>query len=223
MIIQCESCSKKFIVKDSDIPKEGRNVQCGYCSVTWHQMPVSIPTESEEQSNINIPIAEISEGLSVDKIKASDGKTYKFLGSQWAELLPSGKTGLFAKRKIGKELDKLTGRKEKGTTKKRQKKIKEVEINTIEKIIDPSGTLDSEEKLQDTYKPKQGLGFFGYIFLLIIIGFSMVGILKTFENDLLNNFPETEYIYQLLDEQLEYLAESVKNIIIIIQDLINTY
>ena len=223
MIIQCESCSRKFVVKDIDIPEEGRTVQCGYCSVTWHQMPVSIPTESEKQSNINKPIAEISEGLSVDKIKASDGKTYKFLGSQWAELLPSGKTGLFAKIKIGKELDKLTGRKEKGTTKKRQKKIKEVEIDTIEKVIDPSETIESEEKLQDIYKPKQGLGFFGYIFLLIIIGFSMVGILKTFENDLLNNFPETEYIYQLLDEQLEYLAESVKNIIVIIQDLINSY
>ena len=223
MIIQCGSCSRKFVVKDIDIPEEGRTVQCGYCSVTWHQMPVSIPAESEKQSNINKPIAEISEGLSVDKIKASNGKTYKFLGSQWAELLPSGKTGLFAKRKIGKELDKLTGRKEKGTTKKRQKKIKEVEIDTIEKIIDPSGTLDSEEKLQDINKPKQGLGFFGYIFLLIIIGFSMVGILKTFENDLLNNFPETEYIYQLLDEQLEYLAESVKNIIVIINDLINSY
>ena len=223
MIIQCESCSRKFVVKDRDIPEEGRTVQCGYCSVTWHQMPALIPAESEEQSNINKPIAETSEGLSVDKIKASDGKTYKFLGSQWAELLPSGKTGLFAKRKIGKELDKLTGRKVKGTTKKRQKKIKEIEIDTIEKIIDPSETLDSEEKLQDIYKPKQGLGLFGYIFLLIIIGFSMVGILKTFENDLLNNFPETEYIYQLLDEQLEYLAESVKNIIVIINDLINSY
>ena len=103
------------------------------------------------------------------------------------------------------------------------KKIKDVEIDTIEKIIDPSGTLDSEEKLQDIYKPKQGLGFFGYIFLLIIIGFSMVGILKTFENDLLNNFPETEYIYQLLDEQLEFLAESVKNVIVIINDLIDSY
>tara|TARA_B100000678_G_scaffold64788_1_gene52909 strand:- start:40 stop:711 length:672 start_codon:yes stop_codon:yes gene_type:complete len=223
MIIQCESCSRKFVAKDSDIPEEGRMVQCGYCSVTWHQMPVSIPTKILKQPEINKPAEEINEGLSVDSIKASDGKTYKFLGSQWAQLLPSGKTGLFAKRKIGKELDKLTGRKEKGTTKKRQKKIKEVEIDTIEKIIDPSGTLDSEEKLQDIYKPKQGLGFFGYIFLLIIIGFSMVGILKTFENDLLNNFPETEYIYQLLDEQLEYLAESVKNIIVIIQDLINTY
>jgi len=102
MIIQCQSCSRKFIVKDKDIPEEGRTVQCGYCSVTWHQMPVSVPTKTFEQVNINEPIEEISEGLSVDKIRASDGKTYKFLGSQWAQLLPSGKTGLFAQRKIGK-------------------------------------------------------------------------------------------------------------------------
>ena len=111
MIIQCENCSKKFQVKDDDIPKEGRMVQCSYCSVTWHQMPISMPTKILERTNINEPAEEISEGLSIDKIKASDGKTYKFLGSQWAQLLPSGKTGLFAKRKISKELDKLTGKK----------------------------------------------------------------------------------------------------------------
>ena len=224
MIIQCKSCSRKFIVKNKDIPKAGRTVQCGYCSVTWHQMPVSVPTKTFEQENINEPIEEISEGLSVDKIRASDGKTYKFLGSQWAQLLPSGKTGLFAKKKIGKELDKLTGRKEKSTVKKRQKKIKKVEIDTIEKQIDPSSeSLPDEKQLPDIYKPKQGLGFFGYIFLLIIIGFSVVGILRTFENDLLNTFPQTEYIYELLDEQLEFLAESVKNIIVIINDLVDSY
>ena len=100
MIIQCKSCSRSFIAKDSDIPKEGRMVQCGYCSVTWHQMPVSAQTRTIEQTNINEEqVEEINEGLSVDKIKASDGKTYKFLGSQWAQLLPSGKTGLFAKKK----------------------------------------------------------------------------------------------------------------------------
>ena len=224
MIIQCESCSRKFIAKDSDIPKEGRMVQCGYCSVTWHQMPTSAPTKVLRQENINEPTKEIDEGLSVDKIKASDGKTYKFLGSQWAELLPSGKTGLFAKRKIGKELDKLTGRKEKKTIRKRQKKNRELEIDTIEKVIDPSfGAQDNEKQLPDIDQPKQGLGFFGYVFLLIIIGFSIVGILRTFENDLLNYFPETEYIYQLLDEQLEFLAETVKNMIVIVNDLISSY
>ena len=216
MIIQCESCSRKFIVKDSDIPQEGRTVQCGYCSVTWHQMAVETPIRPVE-SNIN-------ESLSVDKIMASDGKTYKFLGSQWAELLSSGKTGLFAKIKIGKELDKLTGRKAKKTIRKRQKKIKEIEIDTIEKVIDPSaGSLDNKEKVPDIHKPGQGLGFFGYIFLLIIIGFSIVGVLRTFENDLLNYFPETEYIYELLDEQLEFLAETVKNMIVIVNDLISSY
>jgi len=224
MIIQCENCSRKFVAKDSDIPQEGRTVQCGHCSVTWHQMPVSIPTKILKQSNINKQTEEINEGLSVDRIKASDGKTYKFLGSQWAQLLPSGKTGLFAKRKIGKELDKLTGRKRGRTVQKRQKKIQEVRVDAIEKVIDPSSeNLDDEKQASDIDKPKQGLGFFGYIFLLIIIGFSIVGILRTFENDLLNYFPETAYIYKLLDEQLEFLSETVKNMIVIVNDLINAY
>ena len=123
MIIQCESCSKKFVVKDSDIPEEGRNVQCGYCSVTWLQKPISVssktikltqkstPSQAEEESFSIDSIQKIDESLSVDSIKASDDKTYKFLGSQWVQLLPSGKTGLFAKKKIGKELDRITGRK----------------------------------------------------------------------------------------------------------------
>jgi|GEM_PF-575771 predicted Zn finger-like uncharacterized protein len=233
MIIQCESCSKKFIAKDSDIPKEGRMVQCGYCSVTWHQMPVLASAKILERANINEPTEEIDEGLSVDKIKASDGKTYKFLGSQWAQLLPSGKTGLFAKKKIGKELDKLTGRKRESIVQKRQKKIREFKIDSIEKKIDPSSiektidpsseSLDNKNQVPDIDKPKHGLGFLGYIFLLIIIGFSIVGILKTFENDLLSYFPETEYIYQLLDEQLEFFAETVKNMIVIVNDLISSY
>ena len=215
MIIQCESCSRKFVVKDSDIPKEGRTVQCGYCSVTWRQRPVAVTTGIIEKTKITRPVTQTDESPSVDSIKASDGKTYRFLGTQWAELLPSGKTGLFARRKISRELDEITGRTEAKITRKRKKRLEEV---------DPSSeSLDETKQLPDVYEPKQGLGFFGYIFLLIIIGFSMVGILKTFENDLLNYFPETEYIYQLLDEQLEYLAESVKNIIVIIQDLINTY
>jgi len=215
MIIQCESCSKKFVVKDSDIPEEGRNVQCGYCSVTWHQMPVTTPTRAVKKPQISKPVVESDESPSVDSIKASDGKTYRFLGSQWAELLPSGKTGLFARKKISRELDEITGRKEIKVTRKRKKKLEEVDPS--------SGGLDSEKQLPDTYKSKQGLGFFGYIFLLIIIGFSLVGVLRTFENDLLNTFPQTEYIYELLDEQLEFLAESVKNIIVIINDLVDSY
>ena len=215
MIIQCESCSKKFIVKDSDIPEEGRMVQCGYCSVTWHQMPVSLTAKTRKEPRTFKATNEIDDSPSVDSIRASDGKTYRFLGSQWAEVLSSGKTGLFARKKISKELDEITGRKQKKTTRKKQKKLEEV---------DPSSeSLDAEKQLPDTYKPKQGLGFFGFIFLLIIIGFSIVGILKTFEDDLLNYIPEIEYIFELLDKQLEYFSETFKNTIVIINDLINSY
>jgi len=214
MIIQCNSCLKKFVVKDEDIPKGGRQVQCGFCSVAWHQMPVYVLTKTTQTKKINKIPDEIDGNLSVENIKASDGKTYKFLGSQWAVLLPSGKTGLFAKKKIGKELDKLTGRKVKNIVTKKK----------IKKELDPSSeNLNNKKQLSDVYNTKEGLGFFGYIFLIIIIGFSAVGILKTFENDLLNYFPEMEYVYKLLDEQLEYLAETVKNMIVIINDLINSY
>ena len=215
MIIQCQSCSRKFVVKDRDIPAEGRMVQCGYCSVTWHQIPVSEQTRNVKKIKTSETVVEPDESPSVDNIKASDGKTYKFLGSQWAELLPSGKTGLFARRKISQELDEITGRKDQKITRKRRKKIEEV---------DPSSEiLDSEKKLPDIYKPKQGLGFFGYIFLLIVVGFSIVGVLKTFEDDLLNYFPKAEYIFTLINVQLEFLAESVKNIIVLINDLISAY
>ncbi len=222
MIIQCKSCSRKFVVRDIDIPQEGRMVQCGYCSVTWHQKPLRITNIEKKKvgktvkSQVAKPTKknEIDDSPSVESIKASDGKTYRFLGSQWAELLPSGKTGLFARKKISKELDQITGRKIKKVTKKRQRKLQEV---------DPSEALANEKRLPDIYQPKPGLGFVGYVFLLIVIGFSIVGILKTFETDLLNNFPQMEYIFEILDEQLIYVAESVKNIITIINDLINSY
>ena len=213
MIIQCKSCSRKFVVKDSDIPKEGRAVQCGYCSVTWHQLPISIPTKTIKKQKIKKSLKIDEESPSVDSIKASDGKTYRFLGSQWAELLSSGKTGLFARRKISQELDEVTGRKEKKIIKK--KKLEEVDPS--------SGSLSNEKKLPDIYKSKEGLGFFGFIFLFIIIGFSIVGILKTFETDLVEYFPEMEYIFEMLNEQLIYFSETVKNLITIISDLINSY
>ena len=127
----------------------------------------------------------------------------------------------------------IVGRKRESIVQKRHKKIREFKIDSIEKKIDPSfiektidpssESLDNENQVQDIDKPKHGLGFLGYIFLLIIIGFSIVGILKTFENDLLSYFPETEYIYQLLDEQLEFFAETVKNMIVIVNDLISSY
>ena len=215
MIIKCESCSRKFIVKDKDIPRRGRTVQCGFCSIKWHQMPVKIlkdnQIQDEEESVIKKPLKKDS---SIDNIKASDGKIYKSLGSQWAQLLPSGKTGIFAKKKISMELNKKIGRDNKIINKK-------IKIN---RNFDPSlQRLSSDEQLPDLYNPKNRMGFFGYMFLLIIVSVSAIGIIKTFEEDWLNYFPQNQYIFDLLDKQLEYIFETFRNIVTIIKDLTNSY
>ena len=207
MIISCNNCLRKFIVKDKDIPEKGRVVKCGFCSITWHQMPIY-------KENETIPVKKINKNLSAEGIKASDGKTYKFLGNQWAQLMPSGKTSLFAKKKIGQELDRLSGRKVKISIAKKN----------IERELDPSSQrLGGENKLPDVYKEKRGLGFFGYISILIIISVSVIGVIKTFEDYWLNYFPQDQYIFDLLDEQLEYITETLKNITTIIKDLIKSY
>ena len=40
MIIQCESCQKKFVVPDSAITPKGRLVQCSSCGNKWTQYPI---------------------------------------------------------------------------------------------------------------------------------------------------------------------------------------
>ena len=66
MIIQCEGCSKKFIVKDSDIPSKGRDVQCGYCSSTWFQKPISNSEKILKLTKIDKSPIKKTESLSVD-------------------------------------------------------------------------------------------------------------------------------------------------------------
>ena len=205
MIIQCGNCSRKFSVKDEDIPKEGRMVQCSNCSQKWFQAPIKI------QSSIK---SDIDENVSKTQFEASDGRTYKFMGSQWAELLRSGKTGLVAKRTIAAELNRLAGIAKPKKSRKRVKKTEEVEIESISKIIDPSS-----EQLDSDNQQKEGLGFFGYIILLTIITLSIIGVLKTFQNELIMYFPETEYIF----DKGENIFESMGYIITIIKDLIKSY
>ena len=209
MIIQCESCSRKFQVKDEDIPEKGRMVQCSNCLQKWFQVPIKI------QSSIT---PDIDKKVSKKEFEASDGRVYRFMGSQWAEVLRSGKTGLLAKRTIGAELNRRAGIAKPKKSRKKVKKIQEIEqeieIESISKIIDPSS-----EQIDSDNQKKGGLGFFGYIILLTIITLSVVGILKTFQNELIMYFPETEYIF----DKGENIFESIGYIITIIKDLIEFY
>ena len=205
MIIQCENCSRKFQVKDEDIPKEGRMVQCSNCSQKWFQAPVKI------QSSI---IPDADKKISKMEFEASDGRVYRFMGSQWAEVLRSGKTGMLARRTIGAELNRRAGIAKPKKSRKRVKKTDEVEIENISKIIDPSS-----EQLDSDNQQKEGLGFIGYIIQLTIITLSIIGVLKTLQNELIMYFREVEFIF----DKGENIFESMDYIITIIQDLIKSY
>ena len=40
MILNCNSCGKKFVVPDQAISSAGRIVQCGSCGNKWKQFPI---------------------------------------------------------------------------------------------------------------------------------------------------------------------------------------
>ena len=40
---------------------------------------------------------------------------------------------------------------------------------------------------------------------------------------MIKNFPEMEYVFEILDQQLIYISETVKNMITIFNDLIDSY
>ena len=86
--------------------------------------------------------------------------------------------------------------------------------------------------MPEIYKPKQGLGLFGYVFLLIIITIAIVGVLITFERELLTYFPKAKYIFETFDNMIlvvknliksDYISETFDNIIIIVRELIKSF
>ncbi len=211
MILVCKNCLKKFTVKDSDIPIKGRTVQCGNCSTQWLQMPVhtAVTTDNldvEKKStkispsitadNLEVEDNDTSQDLSKNEFTASNGKNYKFLGSQWAEMLPSGKFGRLARKNISKELNKLAGRKQ-------VKKNK-----TVQKSIQPA----------NQYQEKQdnGMGIFSFLMVSVISVAAIILLLDTFKHQLISVFPN-------LDNYLVYIFETLNNIYIIIKDLFNSY
>ena len=178
MIIQCKSCQKKFLVSENAIPKEGMEVQCGVCSNTWFQKP-EIKKKAKPKFKSEKITQEKIETASQEKIEtASDGKKYKFLGKQWALVLPSGKAGRLAKNEISKELDEKIGR-----------------------SIDPSiqsmsiATSEKDEK-------NQGIGFLTSIFIILIGVIFTIGVLETFKNELVVYWPELEFYLEYVYETL---------------------
>ena len=210
MIIECKNCQKKFAVKDSDIPSKGRTVQCSNCSTQWLQKPIhsAITTDnldvkknsskiSSSVTSDNLDVDDDSgQNLSKNEFMASDGKNYKFLGSQGAETLPSGKVGRLARKKISKELNELADR-------KKIKKNKSIQVSN-----------QSVNQYQE--KQNNGMGIFSFLIVLLISVAAIILLLDTFKLQLISFFPN-------LENYLVYIFETLNNIYIIIKDLFNNY
>ena len=137
-----------------------------------------------------------SQDLSKNEFMASDGKNYKFLGSQWAEMLPSGKSGRLARKKISKELNELAA----GKKVKKNKTIKQ-----------PNQSVNQYQEKQNN-----GMGIFSFLIVLVISVAAIILLLDTFRDQLISFFPN-------LENYLVYVFETLNNIYIIIRDLINNY
>ena len=72
MLVNCDSCQKKFVVPDSAITEKGRLLQCGSCGNKWTQYPIS----QEEQITIKKPI-NTSNTEKIIKKSSSTKKTSK--------------------------------------------------------------------------------------------------------------------------------------------------
>ena len=52
MILNCNSCSKKFVVPDKAITASGRLVQCGSCGNKWKQFPINENQQTELSTKV---------------------------------------------------------------------------------------------------------------------------------------------------------------------------
>ena len=68
MLVNCNSCQKKFTVPDSAITQAGRLLQCGYCGNKWTQYPIktdNIKNEISKKIVQKIPPAKIKKSSKV--------------------------------------------------------------------------------------------------------------------------------------------------------------
>ena len=60
MIIACKCGKYEFEVSKNEIPKEGRNVQCGVCNETWFQTPYEKKNKITEVSPPSFSLIKIA-------------------------------------------------------------------------------------------------------------------------------------------------------------------
>jgi len=103
MLVNCNSCQKKFVVPDSAITEKGRLLQCGSCGNKWTQYPIK---EQEEQKIVKVPIKTSSTEKIVKKSASAKkiSKSRKRKVDLYSEEYLKKKHGLVIKDSISKDI-----------------------------------------------------------------------------------------------------------------------
>ena len=102
MLVNCNSCEKKFNVPDEAITATGRLLQCGSCGYKWTQYPSNQTSTIKEKSKKEIPstkIPKIKETKQIRKISTSRKKEKRKI-SLYSEEYLKKKHGLIIDNKI---------------------------------------------------------------------------------------------------------------------------
>ncbi|MDC0426805.1 zinc-ribbon domain-containing protein [Pelagibacteraceae bacterium] len=108
MLVNCNSCQKKFTVPDNAITETGRLLQCGSCGNKWTQYPIkkeSIKQERPKKETSKITPTEKKQPAKLKKTKRSI-KTKKREISLYSEEYLKKKHGLEIKNVLENELKK---------------------------------------------------------------------------------------------------------------------
>jgi predicted Zn finger-like uncharacterized protein len=97
MLINCNSCQKKFTVPDSAITGSGRLLQCGSCGNKWTQYPIK---ETSVKEIKKATPSKTKKGTNLDEIKTSIKKKKREVNLYTDEYLRK-KYGLVIKRSLG--------------------------------------------------------------------------------------------------------------------------
>src|SRR3990167_3021923 len=73
MIVTCSSCFNRFILKDSLVPPEGRQVRCTVCHYVWKQLPEKSPSKIS-------PLISLDDSPNFIPPRAFPKKRFKWLG-----------------------------------------------------------------------------------------------------------------------------------------------
>ena len=173
MILECKSCSKKFLVPDSAITSKGRLVQCSSCGNKWTQFPIEKKIIKEKinftakKNVIKKPIKTSPKLKKEEKFFITSEKKKKNIKKKSG---PSIYSKEYLEKKHGIKIDRNVSNLSKNRPNKKES--------------------------------KSYFGFYSYLIVFLFLFTSLIGIVNLTKEIIILNFPFTETYIEYLFENL---------------------